>query len=95
MGELIELMPQLSSNWNNISEADIIFIMLSLMSAHKDILNYMLDYRILESYMSTAKERASLVRIANSFGYKIPSYKAAKANLMLQVVLVVVVIHFH
>lgn len=83
MGELIELMPQLSSNWNNISEADIIFIMLSLMSAHKDILNYMLDYRILESYMSTAKERASLVRIANSFGYKIPSYKAAKADLTL------------
>jgi len=79
--ELIELLPQISPNWNNVSEADIIFIMLSLMAAHKDILNYMMDYRVLEGYMSTAKERASLVRIANSFGYKIPSFRAAKANL--------------
>lgn len=79
--ELINLLPQISPNWNNVSEADIIFIMLSLMAAHKDILNYMVDYRVLESYMSTAKERQSLVRIANSFGYKIPSYKAAKATI--------------
>lgn len=81
IGELIELLPILSPDWNNVSETDIIFIMLSLMAAHKDILNYMIDYRILETYMSTAKERASLVRIANSFGYKIPSYKASKAGL--------------
>ena len=82
--ELIELLPELSPNWNNVSEADIIFIMLSLMAAHKDILNYMIDYRTLEGYMSTAKERQSLVRIANSFGYKIPSYKAPYARLRLE-----------
>ena len=81
--ELIELLPEISPNWNNISEADIIFIMLSLMAAHKDILNYMMDYRVLEGYMSTAKERASLARIAASFGYKIPSFRAAKANLVV------------
>lgn len=79
--ELIELLPEISPNWNNVSEADIVFILLSLMAAHKDILNYMVDYRTLEGYMSTAKERASIVRIATSFGYKIPSFRAAKANL--------------
>lgn len=61
----------------NLSEADPMFIELSLMAAHIDILNYMLDYRILENYMSTAKERASLVRIANSEGYKIRSFRPA------------------
>jgi hypothetical protein len=39
----------------------------------------MLDYRIREAFMSTALERASLVRNANSFGYKIPSYRASRA----------------
>jgi len=84
IAELIELLPQISPNWNNVSEADIVFIMLSLMAAHKDILNYMIDYRTLEGYMSTAKERASLVRIANSFGYKIPSYRASRATLRVE-----------
>lgn len=69
------------TSWNNVSESDIMFIVMSLMAAHKDILNYMVDYRILESFMSTARERSSLVRIANSFGFKIPSYKAAKARV--------------
>ena len=50
------------------------------MAAHTDILNYMIDYRILENYMSTAKERASLVRIANSVGYKIRSFRPAYAT---------------
>ena len=83
--ELIEVFngsTNLGTNWDNVSEADIMFIVMSLMAAHKDILNYMLDYRILESFMSTARERSSLVRIANSFGYKVPSYKAAKANFL-------------
>lgn len=84
--ELIELLgsDDLNTNWDNVSEADIIFIMLSLMAAHKDILNYMVDYRTLESYMSTAKERSSLVRIANSFGYNIPSYRSARATLKVE-----------
>lgn len=83
--ELIEVFngsTGVETNWDNVSEADIMFIVMSLMAAHKDILNYMLDYRILESFMSTARERSSLVRIANSFGYKVPSYKAAKANFL-------------
>jgi len=67
-------------NWDNLSEADPLFIILSLMAAHTDILNYMIDYRILENYMSTAKERASLVRIANSVGYKIRSFRPAYAT---------------
>ena len=70
-------------NWDNLSEADPLFIILSLMAAHTDILNYMIDYRILENYMSTAKERASLVRIANSVGYKIRSFRPAYATFKI------------
>lgn len=69
----------ITTSWDNISEADIMFIFMSILAAHKDILNYMVDYRILETYMSTARERQSVSRIAHSFGYKIPSYKAARA----------------
>lgn len=74
------------TGWDNMSETDIIFILMSIFAAHKDILNYMLDYRTLEGFMSTAKERPSIVRIANSFGYKIPSYKAGMAEFKLQAV---------
>lgn len=69
----------IASDWDNISSSDPLFILLHLMAAHKDILNYQIDYSVLEGYMSTARERASLVRIANSYGYKIPSYKAGSA----------------
>jgi len=71
---------KLATEWNNISEADIMFIFMSLLAAHKDILNYMLDYRVQEAFMSTAKERQSVIRVCNSFGYKPDSYKAARAE---------------
>lgn len=74
---------KLNTKWNNISEADIMFIFMSILAAHKDILNYMLDYRILESYMSTAKEDQSIKRIANSLGFKIPSYKAGRTKVLV------------
>jgi len=73
----------ITSRWNNMSEADPMFMMMHLFAAHKDMENYMIDYRLNESFMSTAKERASMVRIANSNGYKIPSYRAASANYLL------------
>lgn len=71
---------ELGTSWNNISESDIMFIMMSLIAAHKDMLNYMLDYRILETFMSTAREIRSVIRNASSFGYKVGSYKAASAS---------------
>lgn len=84
MADLVALLRSgsLGSDWDNLSEADPLFIMMSLMAAHTDILNYMLDYRVLENYMSTAKERASLVRIANSAGYKIRSFRPAYAEFV-------------
>lgn len=76
----------ISENWNNMSQSDPLFILISLFSAHKDILNYMIDYRIKQSYMSTALERAAMVRNADSFGYKIPSYRAAVSNFKLSAI---------
>jgi hypothetical protein len=70
----------LNTTWNNISESDIMFIFMSLLAAHKDILNYMLDYRTQEAFLSTAKEISSVTRIANSFGYKLPGTKTARAK---------------
>ena len=70
----------ISENWDNMSSSDPFFVILHLMAAHVDILNYQIDYQTLESFMSTARERASIVRNANSYGYKLPSYKAAKAS---------------
>lgn len=73
----------IQTSWNNLAETDIIMILMSVFAAHKDILNYMIDYRTLEGFMSTAKERQSIVRIANSFGYKIPSFKAGMAEFSI------------
>lgn len=69
----------ISRDWDNISSSDPFFIMLHLMAAHKDILNYQIDYSVLEGYMTTARERSSMVRIAQSFGYKVNGYRATKA----------------
>lgn len=80
LSELTTVLTQVDKKWDNISQSDIMFIVMSLMAAHKDILNYMIDYRTLESFMSTARERSSIIRIANSFGFKIPAYKATKAT---------------
>ena len=74
----------ISYSWNNVSEADPFFIQLHLMAAHMDMMNYMVDYRVRESFMSTAVERASMVRHANSKGYKIPSYFPTTARYKLQ-----------
>jgi len=60
---------ELETVWNNISEADIIFIFLSLLAAHTDMLNYYLDNRALENTLLTAKEGASVLRFVLSFGY--------------------------
>lgn len=73
----------LNTKWDNVSESDIMFIFMSLMAAHKDILNYMLDYRTLEGFMSTAKEITSVTRIANSFGFRIPGHKAARCEFSI------------
>lgn len=68
----------LPTSWNNLTETDPIVMLFSLFAAHQDIQNYMVDYRIGESYMATARQRDSMIRIANSVGYKIPGYSAAR-----------------
>lgn len=79
VNELLDLFQgdnPISDNWNNMSSADPLFLMLHLMAAHKDILNYQIDYSVLEGNMSTAREYSSIVRGANAFGYKVPGSKA-------------------
>lgn len=82
LGDIISLFrsQDLDTEWDNLSEADPIFILMHLLAAHKDILNYMLDYRVLETYALTARERASLIRLARSVGYKIPGLVPSYAN---------------
>ena len=82
LGDIISLFrsQDLNTEWDNLSEADPIFILMHLLAAHKDILNYMLDYRVLETYALTARERASLIRLARSVGYKIPGLVPSYAN---------------
>lgn len=86
LSEMIELIlsGKLTTEWNNISETDIFFIFMSLLAAHKDILNYMIDYKTLEAYMTTAKERQSVIRIANSFGYKIKGVGTAASKFKVK-----------
>lgn len=95
LGDIISLFrsQDLDTEWDNLSEADPIFILMHLLAAHKDILNYMLDYRVLETYALTARERASLIRLARSVGYKIPglvpSYADYSTNINLDTALTI------
>lgn len=66
------------TRWQNLTDADPLVGLFAIFAAHKDIFNYMLDYRLQEAYMSTAKERTSVLRLADSYGYKVPGYSAAR-----------------
>lgn len=73
----------ITTEWNNIAETDLFFIMLSLIASHRDMQNYMLDYRVRESNITTAKESANIIRILKSFGYRVPIKKASRIKLEL------------
>lgn len=70
--------------WNNISETDPIMLLLVLVASHKDILNYMTDFKLREAFLETATQISSVIRHTKAYGYSVPGAVAGVAKYELE-----------
>lgn len=80
--EGISKIPELSGGqWSDLNATDPGIIILDYVHALVDMINYYQDHQALETFMTTAKERANIFRIAKQLSYEIRSAKGAKCNV--------------
>lgn len=84
--EGIARIPILSKGlWTDLNAGDPGVVLLDYMCALADLCNYYLDHQALESFVATSKERANLIRHAQSVSYKVRSPKGAKVDVRFYV----------
>lgn len=80
--EGISKIPELSGGlWSDLNATDPGIIILDYVHALVDMINYYQDHQALETFMTTAKERANIFRIAKQLSYEIRSAKGAKCSV--------------
>lgn len=79
--DLLNLIPQYLPAWTSRSPNDFGIVLLELYSYVSDTLHYYADRIANESYISTATQRASVIRIARMLGYSPSLALAAQATL--------------
>lgn len=67
--DLINLIPLYAPEWTSRDSADFGIILLEMFSYMGDLLNYYIDRAANESFLTTASQRESVLRIANILGY--------------------------
>lgn len=76
--EGIAKIPILSKgNWTDLNATDPGIIILDYVHALVDMMNYYQDHQALEAFITTAKERANIFRLAKQLSYDIRSAKGA------------------
>jgi hypothetical protein len=68
---VIQTTPELSQKWTDFNESDLGLVLLELWSAIGDELNFYLDNQANESFISTARQRKSVVNLCKLIAYKI------------------------
>ena len=79
--DLINLIPLYAPQWTSRDSADFGIILLEMFSYMGDLLNYYIDRAANESFLTTASQRESVLRIANVLGYTPTDSVPATANL--------------
>ena len=80
--EGISRIPILSSgNWTDLNATDPGVIILDYLHALVDMVQYYQDHQALESFLSTAKERSNIFRLAKQLSYEIRSAKGALCDV--------------
>lgn len=64
-------------NWTDLNATDPGIIILDYVHALVDMINYYQDHQALETFITTAKERANIFRLAKQLSYSIRSSKGA------------------
>lgn len=68
-------------DWTDLNPTDPGMIILDYVHALVDMIQYYQDHNALETFISTAKERKNIFRIAEQLSYNIPSAKGAKVDV--------------
>jgi len=71
--------PELNPNWTNTSDEDLGMVLVTLLSAMGDQLNFRYDMSILESFLGSARERSNVQALLNLIGYTLSTYKTSSA----------------
>lgn len=80
--EGLSKIPTLSNGvWTDLNATDPGIIILDYVHALVDMINFYQDHQALETFITTAKERSNLFRLAKQFSYKIRSATSAKVNV--------------
>lgn len=69
--------------WTDLNATDPGIVILDYVHAIADMIQYYQDHQALESFISTAKERANIFRLAEQLGYDIPSAKGATVDAVI------------
>ena len=86
--ELIETAGKLSERWdpNSTNESDPGIILLKVLTAIADKLNYNIDKNILEAFMPTAAQTESMRRLCEMLGYHVGYYESATTDVTIRYV---------
>ncbi len=85
-GELLDTAAKLSDRWDpsSTNESDPGIILLKVLTAVADKLNYNIDKNILEAFMPTAAQEDSMRRLCDMLGYSIKYYQSATADITIR-----------
>lgn len=86
--ELIETAGKLSERWDpsSTNESDPGIVLLKVLTAIADKLNYNIDKNILEAFMPTAAQSESMRRLCEMLGYHIGYYESATTDVTIRYV---------
>lgn len=81
--ELLEVASKISERWDPLStnETDPGIVLLKVLTATADKLNYNIDKNILEAFMPTAAQEESMRKLCDMMGYTMKYYQSATTNI--------------
>lgn len=83
--ELLETAKNISERWDPTStnEADPGIVLLKVLTAIADKMNYNIDKNILEAFMPSATQEESMRKLCEMLGYNIKYYESATTNVII------------
>ena len=86
--ELIETAGKLSERWDpsSTNESDPGIVLLKVLTAIADKINYNIDKNILEAFMPTAAQAESMKRLCDMLGYHVGYYESATTDVTIRYV---------
>ena len=85
-GELAEIADKLSERWDvsSTNESDPGIVLLKVLTAIADKLNYTIDKNTLEAFMPSAAQEESMRKLCNMLGYSMKYYQSAETTVTIK-----------